>query len=83
MGDLTAEDRAALLAASMACAHARDAVWRAYRKLRDVEVRLGKDAKDSEGNLLTDRLVGAWYGAAHCWLLIDTAVLSKEDIEWE
>ena len=33
MTDLTAEDRAALLAASMACAHARAAMWRAYRKV--------------------------------------------------
>ena len=53
MTDLTAEDRAALLAASMACAHAQAAVWRAYSKLRDVEGRCGKCAKDHEGNYLT------------------------------
>ena len=40
MSDLAAEDRAALLAASMACDHARAAMWRAYPK---VAAAVGRD----------------------------------------
>ncbi len=83
MGDLTAEDRAALLAASMACENAKAALWRAYAKLLDVEDRLGKRAKNDEGNLLTDRLVDTWCGAAHCYVLMDMAMTDRRCVEWE
>ena len=83
MGDLTAEDRAALLAASMACAHAQAAVWRAYSKLRDVEVRCGKNAKDHEGNYLTCRLTDARVATVKLCHLMHMAITDREGIEWE
>lgn len=83
MSDLTAEDRAALLAASMACAHAQAAAWRAYEKLMDVEVRRGKNAKDHEGNYLTDRLSHARVATVDLCHLMHVAMMGGEGVRWE
>ena len=83
MSDLTAEDRAALLAASMACENAREAVWRAMDKLVDVEYRLGKRAKDNDGNLLVDRLFDVGIGADGCYMLVDRAITDRSCVRWE
>ena len=83
MTDLTAEDRAALLAASMACAHALKAVWRAYDKLVEVEDRLGKTATDYGGTPILRRLVDIGLGANDFCLLMDMAVTDGRDVRWE
>ena len=83
MTDLTAEDRAALLAASMACDHAWAALWRAYAKLLDVEDRLGKRATDYGGTPILCRLVDIGLGANDCCLLMDTAVTDRRRVRWE
>lgn len=83
MTDLTADDRAALLAASMACDDARKAMFRAYKKIREVEVRCGKNAKDHDGNYLTDRLSHARITIFDLCRLMHVAALGKEGVRWE
>lgn len=83
MTDLTAEDRAALLAASMACDDAWKAMFRAYEKIREVEVRFGKNARDHDGNYLTDRLSHARITIFKLRDLIHMAALGKEGVRWE
>lgn len=82
MSDLTAEDRAALLAASMACSHAWDAAFRAHEKLLDVEARCGRRAKDYGGTPILCRLVDIGLGANDCCLIMDMAITNGSDVEW-
>ena len=83
MSDLTAEDRAALLAASMACSHAWDAAFRAHEKLLDVEARCGRRAKDYGGDYLTRRLTDARIDMLDINVLIHKAITDGRDVEWE
>ena len=79
MTDLTAEDRAALLAASMACSHAWDAAFRAHEKLLDVEARCGRRAKDYAGDYLTVARIVMF----DLTVLIHKAITDGRDVEWE
>lgn len=53
MSDLTAEDRAALLAASMACSHAWDAAFRAHEFQSTRPVRGATTARRKLGWMTT------------------------------
>lgn len=83
MTDLTAEDRAALPAASMACDHARDAAFRAHEKLLDVEARCGRRAKDHAGDRLTRRPTDARTDMPDINVPIHKATTDGEDVGWE
>lgn len=82
MSDLTAEDRAALLAASMACGHAWHAALRAHEKLLEVEARCGRRAKDYAGDYLTRRLTDARIDMLNINVLIHKAITDRRDVEW-
>ncbi|WP_251159369.1 hypothetical protein [Caniella muris] len=83
MSDLCGEARSALLAASVACDNAEQALIRARHHLWDAEDLHLRVAFDDDGIGLSQRLFDAQCGVFDIRELLDMEVLGKGSVKWE